>query len=75
MPEKYVAIGRGENSGKDVAYHNVVRQLVSAGSWDGTAKSFSLAHSSVIGGDCRSCIAVLQKGHVGRVLGLASAAV
>ena len=70
-----VAIGRGENSGKDVAYHNVVRQLVSAGSWDGSAKSFSMAHSAVVGADCRSCIAVLQKGHVGRVLGLASAAV
>jgi hypothetical protein len=70
-----VTIDRGENSGKDVTYHNVVRQLVSAGSWDGTAKSFSMAHSAVIGGDCRSCIAVLQKGHVGRVLGLASAAV
>jgi hypothetical protein len=67
-----VAIGRGENSGKDVAYHNVARQLISAGSWEGSAKSFSLAHSSVFAGDCTSCIAVLQKGHVGRVLGISS---
>jgi hypothetical protein len=72
-PDVNVAIGRGENAGANITYHNVVRNLVSAGSWDGSAKTFSMAHDAVIGGDCRNCVAVLQKGHVGKVLGLGSA--
>ena len=35
-----VEIGRGENEGAKVAYHNVVRGWIRLGSWDGTEASF-----------------------------------
>jgi hypothetical protein len=69
-PEVSVAIGRGENKGTAVTYHNVARQVAAAGTWDGTSRSFSLSRSAVAAGDCRTCLAVLEHGHVGRVLGI-----
>jgi len=35
-----VAIGRGENEGKQVTYHNVVRRWVKLGEWNGAAAQF-----------------------------------
>jgi len=67
-----VAVGRGENAGKNIDYHNVARNLISAGPWDGSAKRFSVERATVLAADCRSCIAVLQQGHVGKVLGISS---
>ncbi len=37
-----VAIGRGENSGHTLTYHNVVRRWVKLGDWSGKAATFSL---------------------------------
>ena len=37
-----VAIGRGENSGKTITYHNVARRWVKLGSWAGKAESWSV---------------------------------
>ena len=71
-PEVSVAIGRGENKGASVTYHNVARQVVAAGSWDGSPKSFTVARSAIAAADCRSCLAVLEHGHVGRVLGISA---
>ncbi len=70
-PSVSVPIGRGENAGANVTYHNVARYLVSAGSWQGHATSFSVPRNSIMTGDCRHCIAILQQGNVGQVLGLA----
>ena len=36
-----VAVGRGENRGHTIIYHNVVRRWVKLGDWDGTAKTFT----------------------------------
>ena len=38
-----VTIGRGENSGKELTYYNVVRRWVKVGTWTGKAQSFSVA--------------------------------
>jgi hypothetical protein len=35
MPEATVKIRRGENAGRTITYHNVVRDLVTLGSWNG----------------------------------------
>ena len=70
-PSVNVPIGRGENAGTNVTYHNVVRHLVSAGTWQGSATSLSVPKNSVLTGDCRHLVAVLQQGNVGQVLGLA----
>lgn len=71
-PSVSVPIGRGENAGTNVTYHNVVRHLVSAGAWNGGAIDLSVPRNSVVSGDCRTILAVLQEGNVGRVLGLST---
>ncbi len=42
-----VAIGRGENRGHTVVYHNVVRRWVKLGAWNGTAQTFSVPKSEL----------------------------
>jgi hypothetical protein len=37
-----IAIGRGENRGREVTYYNVVRNLLKVGDWDGSAGSWSV---------------------------------
>ena len=70
-----VEIGRGENGGHTIVYHNVVRRWVRLGTWDGAEHSFQfptekLAHDGI------DAVAVLvQKGsieHPGPILGAAS---
>ena len=40
--EVSIAIGRGENSGREVTYHNVVRNLLKVGDWNGSAGSWTV---------------------------------
>jgi hypothetical protein len=42
-----IAIGRGENSGRELTYYNVVRNLVKLGDWNGNPRSFSVPLDSV----------------------------
>ena len=70
-PVVNVKIERGENSGKTIDYHNVVRNLVPAGMWDGTETTLKLPRKGIMTPDCSSCIALLQQGKVGPVLGMA----
>jgi hypothetical protein len=42
-----VAVGRGENSGRTLTYHNVVRRWVKLGVWTGKAETFGLALSEL----------------------------
>jgi hypothetical protein len=37
-----IEIGRGENHGRVIAYHNVVRRWVKLGDWTGAARSFTV---------------------------------
>jgi hypothetical protein len=69
-PEISVQVERGENAGKSITYHNVVRNLVPAGMWKGDATSFSLPRKALMTAGCKACVAVLQRGYVGEVLGL-----
>jgi hypothetical protein len=43
-----------------------------AGTWNGKAQKYLLPNASLMAPDCTSCLAVLQMGQVGPVLGLAS---
>ncbi len=70
-PTVSVKIERGENSGKEIAYHNVVRKLVPAGMWNGQPAKLTFPRKGIITGDVKMCLAVLQKGKVGQVLGMA----
>ena len=42
-----VAIGRGENSGHTVTYHNVVRRWVKLGDWTGAARTFKVPRAAM----------------------------
>jgi len=46
-----VAIGRGENSGHTITYHNVVRRWVKLGEWVGAARTYTLPKQDVAGAD------------------------
>jgi hypothetical protein len=70
-PTVSVKIERGENAGREIAYQNVVRKLVPAGMWNGEAAKLTFPRKGIISGDVKSCLAVLQKGKVGQVLGIA----
>jgi hypothetical protein len=37
-----IAIGRGENKGRTITYHNVVRRWVKLGDWVGKARSWTV---------------------------------
>ena len=62
-----VPIARGENSGKTISYHNVVRRLEKLASWDGTAQRLTLppAPANRNGG----CAVLIQAGEAGPILG------
>ena len=57
-----VAIGRGENSGHTVTYHNVVRRWVKLGEWTGAARTFTVPLKDVRGEGIDSMAVVLQAG-------------
>jgi hypothetical protein len=72
QPEVTVKIGRGENSGHTVTYHNVVRQLTPAGMWKGDPIKLSLPKKQIVDDQSSMCVAVLQGDNGGVVLGCAS---
>ena len=71
-----VTIGRGENEGRTVVYHNVVRRWVKLGDWTGTANTFSLPESELAAADE---VAVIVQGgtadHPGPMYGAALASI
>jgi len=42
-----ISIGRGENGGRQVTYHNVVRNLLKVGDWNGTAGHWTVPLENV----------------------------
>jgi hypothetical protein len=71
-PRVDVKIERGENSGSAITYSNVVRNLIPAGMWNGKQGTIKLPRKGAFTADAKSCLAVLQRGKVGPVLGMAS---
>ena len=57
-----VAIGRGENSGRTITYHNVVRRWVKLGDWTGAARTLNVPLADVGGADIDSFAVVVQAG-------------
>ncbi len=70
-PRIEVAVKRGENSGRSISYHNVVRELVSVGSWRGETASVKLTRTKLEGCTPGTCAVLLQQGGTGSVLGAA----
>jgi len=72
-----VEIGRGENKGRRITYHNVVRQWIKLGDWQGAPASWSMPLQTVKGGGVDRVAVVMQSGMAsapGAVLGAAMAA-
>lgn len=61
-------IRRGENGGKKLTYHNVVRRLAAVGSWEGEKKSIALPTP---GAGRDGCAVIVQSDQTGRILGAA----
>lgn len=63
-----VEISKGENAGKSITYYNVVRDVVPAGRWTGSASTISLPLEPLMPKNCTGCVALLQSGKAGPVL-------
>ncbi|HTP91043.1 MAG TPA: DUF1223 domain-containing protein [Xanthobacteraceae bacterium] len=57
-----VAIGRGENHGRTVTYHNVVRRWVKLGDWSGTDAIWSVPMSEIKSDDIDAAAVMVQEG-------------
>ena len=78
IKEVPVAIGRGENHGRKLTYHNVVRRWVKLGDWMGKAETFSMPIADVATGEIDSIAVVVQSGvaaNPGVMLGAAVASI
>lgn len=64
-----VAIQRGENSGREIVYTNVVKKLTAIGEWDGSAATISVKLAGLMAKGSDGCIVFLQKGNGGPILG------
>ncbi|MBL8908857.1 MAG: DUF1223 domain-containing protein [Rhizobiales bacterium] len=71
MPRVKVAVERGENAGKEITYYNVVRNITPGGMWHGERLSLNLPVKGVFKDCCTACVALLQTGDVGPVIGAA----
>ncbi len=71
-PRIAVKIEKGENAGHDVVYCNVVRKIVPAGMWAGEAVTLRLPRQGVMDEDSKGCVALLQTGNVGPIIGAAT---
>lgn len=65
-----VSIKRGENRGRKISYHNVVRQMVPIGAWHGDAIKVELPQSDLMEG-YDGCTAILQINGAGPIIGAA----
>ena len=59
-----VAIQRGENRGKTITYHNVVRRWVKVGQWQGKANSWTIPLRDFAGDGVDSAVVFVQSGTV-----------
>ncbi|PLX35491.1 MAG: DUF1223 domain-containing protein [Hyphomicrobiales bacterium] len=69
-----VKITRGENRGRKITYHNVVREMTPAGMWDGAMKTIDLSKSALSQSGYDGFALLLQQKTGGAILGAARGA-
>jgi hypothetical protein len=57
-----ISIGRGENRGREIVYHNVVRNLVKVGDWNGNAGSWTVPLDGVLREGVDAAAVLVQDG-------------
>lgn len=72
--EETVEIGKGENRGRTMTYAHAVRELTPVGMWSGKAMSLTLPKGDLLAGGFDGCVALLQAGKGGPILGAAQMA-
>ena len=73
-----VTIGRGENKGRTVTYHNVVRRWIRLGEWSGKAGEWTVPLKSLKGDDIDGVAVLVQSGTLDKpktILGATLAAI
>jgi hypothetical protein len=58
-----ISISRGENSGQELTYYNVVRNLVKLGDWNGSPRSFTVPLDSVVHDGIDGAVVYVQDGN------------
>jgi hypothetical protein len=61
-----VAIGRGENHGRTITYHNAVRRWIRLGEWNGAAASWSISLKDLKSEGADKAAVLLQSGNTSR---------
>ena len=61
--EVSIAIGRGENRGREVTYHNVVRNLLKVGDWNGSAGNWTVPLETISREGVDAAAVYLQDGN------------
>jgi hypothetical protein len=72
LPVVTVAIEKGENSGRQVSYYNVVRKIVPVGMWQGDSAFFKLPKEALLSDPQECCVGLLQIANSGYVIGAAT---
>jgi hypothetical protein len=58
-----IAIGRGENRGREITYHNVVRNLLKVGDWNGSAGSWTVPLENISREGVDAAVVYVQDGN------------
>jgi hypothetical protein len=58
-----IAIGRGENSGREVIYHNVVRSWLKVGDWTGKAGTWAVPMENIAHNGVDAAVVYVQDGN------------
>ena len=58
-----IAIGRGENRGREITYHNVVRNLLKVGDWNGTSDSWTVPLENIYREGVDAAVVYVQHGN------------
>jgi hypothetical protein len=58
-----ISIGRGENRGKEITYHNVVRNLLKVGDWNGSSGSWTVPLENISREGVDAAVVYLQDGN------------
>jgi hypothetical protein len=69
-----VAIGRGENRGRTITYHNVARQWMKLGTWDGKDETWSLPIHDLGDESIDEAVVLVQSGTIDKPAAMYGAA-
>jgi hypothetical protein len=58
-----IAIGRGENRGREITYHNVVRNLLKVGDWNGSSGSWTVPLENISRDGVDAAVVYVQDGN------------